>query len=229
MSARVDRVVSSRRRTVLDFRGHDVGMAGIANQTPEGTCMDAERPLLARRLPIPSPEMDAASSAIKRAMRLTAELNRLSFDDVARVRDLFSELTGRKVDDTFILIPPFYSAYGLDLRVGHRVFINQCCTLYDMGGVDIADHVLIGPNVSIITTGHPLQPSQRRAYIEAKPIVIEKNVWIATGATIIGGVTVGENSVVAAGAVVTKDVPPNSLVAGVPAKVVRSLEESSGA
>jgi len=191
--------------------------------------MDTGRPFLARRLPIPSPEMDAASSAIKRAMRLTAELNKLSFDDAAKVRDIFSELTGRKVDDTFILIPPFYSAYGLDLRVGHRVFINQCCTLYDMGGVDIADHVLIGPNVNIITTGHPLQPSQRRAYIEARPIVIEKNVWIATGATILGGVTVGENSVVAAGAVVTRDVPPNSFVAGVPARVIRSLEEDPGA
>jgi len=187
--------------------------------------MDAEKPLLARRVQIPSPEWDAAYNAIRRAMRLTAELNKLSFDDVVKTRELFSELTGRKVDDTFILIPPFYSAYGLDLRVGHRVFINQCCTLYDMGGVDIADDVMIGPNVNIITSGHPLEPSRRRAYIETKPIVIEKNVWIATGATIIGGVVVGENSVVAAGAVVTKHVPPNSFVAGVPAKVVRSLEE----
>jgi acetyltransferase-like isoleucine patch superfamily enzyme len=97
-----------------------------------------------------------------------------------------------------------------------------------MGGVDIADCVMIGPNVNIITTGHPLEPSRRRTCIEAKPIVIEKNVWIATGATILGGVTVGENSVVAAGAVVTKDVPPNSLAAGVPAKVIRSLEENPG-
>jgi acetyltransferase-like isoleucine patch superfamily enzyme len=188
--------------------------------------MDAERPFLAKRVQIPSPEWDAAFSAIKRAMRLTAELNKLSFDDVAKVREIFSELTGRKVDDTFFLIPPFYSAYGLDLRVGQRVSINQCCTLYDMGGVDIGDDVMIAPNVSIITTGHPVEPSRRRACVETKPIVIEKNVWIATGATIIGGVTVGENSVVAAGAVVTKDVPPNSLVAGVPAKVIRSLEES---
>lgn len=191
--------------------------------------MDTERPLIAKRVQIPSPEWDATSGAIRRAMRLTAELNRLSFDDVAKVREIFGELTGRKVDDTFILIPPFYSAYGLDIRVGRRVFINQCCTLYDMGGVDIADRVMIGPNVNIITSGHPLVPSQRRAYVEAKPIVIEKNVWIATGATILGGVTVGENSVIAAGAVVTKDVPPNSFAAGVPAKVIRSLEENPGA
>jgi acetyltransferase-like isoleucine patch superfamily enzyme len=201
----------------------------MANQTPEEGHMDTERPFIAKRVQIPSPEWEAASSAIRRAMRLTAELNKLSFDDVAKVREIFSELTGRKVDDTFILIPPFYSAYGLDIRVGHRVFINQCCTLYDMGGVDIADHVMIGPNVNIITSGHPLEPSQRRAYVEAKSIVIEKNVWIATGATILGGVTVGENSVVAAGAVVTKDVPPNSFMAGVPAKVIRSLEEKPGA
>jgi len=186
--------------------------------------MEARKPPLP--VQIPSPEMDAVSGAIRRAMRLTTELNRLSFDDLAKVREIFSELTGRRVDDTFILIPPFYSAYGLDLRVGHQVFINQCCTLYDMGGVDIADHVMIGPNVNIITTGHPLEPTRRRACIEAKPIIIEKNVWIATAATILGGVTVGENSVVAAGAVVTKNVPPNSFVAGVPAQVIRSLDEN---
>ena len=190
--------------------------------------MDAERPRRAVRLPTRSPEWEAMSGVTKQAVRLTAEMNKLSFDDVVKVRELFSELTGRKVDDTFILIPPFYSAYGRDICVGHKVFINQCCTLYDMGGVDIGDRVMIGPNVNIITTGHPLEPSKRRAYVEGKPIVIEENVWIATGATILGGVTVGQNSVVAAGAVVTKDVPPNSFVAGVPAKIIRSLEENPG-
>jgi acetyltransferase-like isoleucine patch superfamily enzyme len=190
---------------------------------------DAERPFLAKRVQIPSLEWDAASNVIRRAMRLTAELNRLSFDDAAKVRAIFSELTGQKVDATFNLIPPFYTAGGLEIRVGRNVFINQCCTIYDMGGVDISDRVMIGPNVNIITTGHPLAPSQRRAYVEAKPITIEKNVWVATGATIVGGVIVGENSVVAAGAVVTKDVPPNSLVAGVPAKVIRSLDENPNA
>ncbi|MGB8870413.1 MAG: DapH/DapD/GlmU-related protein, partial [Rhodomicrobium sp.] len=88
---------------------------------------------------------------------------------------------------------------------------------------------MIGPNVNIITSGHPLEPAKRRAYVEAKPIVIEKNVWIATGVTLIGGVTVGENSVIAAGSVVTKDIPPNSFVAGVPSKVIRSLEQRPAA
>lgn len=190
--------------------------------------MDVDGPCVVKRVLIPSPEWDAESANIKRAMRLTAALNKLGFDDVAKVRALFGELTGRKIDDTFILIPPFYSAGGLEIRVGRRVFINQCCTIYDMGGVDIGDDVMVGPNVSIITTGHPLEPSRRRAYVEGKRIVIEGNVWIATGATIIGGVTVGKGSVVAAGSVVTKDVPPNSLVAGVPAGVIRSLEEDPG-
>ncbi len=139
------------------------------------------------------------------------------------MRAIFSELTGQKVDETFNLIPPFYTAGGLEIRIGHKVFINQCCAIYDMGGVDIADLVMIRPNVNIITAGHPLDPAKRRAYVEAKPIVIERNVWIATAATILGGVTVGENSVVAAGAVVTKNVPTNSFIAGVPAKVIRSL------
>lgn len=191
--------------------------------------MDTKKPILAKRVQIPSLEWDAEANTIRRAMRLTAELNKLSFDDAAKVRAIFSELTGQKVDENFNLIPPFYTAGGLEIRVGRKVFINQCCTIYDMGGVGIGDLVMIGPNVNIITAGHPLEPSKRRAYVEAKPIVIEKNVWIATAATILGGVTVGENSVVAAGAVVTKDVPANSFVAGVPAKVIRSLKDSSAA
>jgi acetyltransferase-like isoleucine patch superfamily enzyme len=93
------------------------------------------------------------------------------------------------------------------------------------GGLEIADDVMIGPNVSIITSGHPVEPSQRRNGVIAKPIVIERNVWIAAGATIIGGVTVGENSVVAAGSVVTKSVPPNTLVGGNPARVIRSIAD----
>jgi acetyltransferase-like isoleucine patch superfamily enzyme len=191
--------------------------------------MDAERPILPMRVRIPSPEWDAAANAARRAMRLTAELNKLTFDDVAKVREIFGALTGRTVDETFTLIPPFYTAYGLDIRVGRKVFINQCCTIYDMGGVDIADQVMIGPNVNIITTGHSLAPSERRATIEAKPIVIEKNVWIAAGVTIIGGVTVGENSVIGAGSVVTRNVPANAFAAGAPARIVRSLEEGPNA
>ncbi|MET2825436.1 sugar O-acetyltransferase [Mesorhizobium shangrilense] len=176
-------------------------------------------------VPRRTPESAAMSANVKRAMAITAALNRLTYNDADEVRALFSDLIGKTVDDSFMLIPPFYTTGGLDITVGRNVFVNQNCTFYDLGGLDIGDDVMIGPNVSIITSGHPIEPSQRRAGVIAKPIVIERNVWIAAGATIIGGVTVGENSVVAAGSVVTGDVPPNTLVGGNPARVIRSIAE----
>jgi len=170
-----------------------------------------------------TPESAAMVANVKRAMAITARMNRLTFNDADEVRALFSELIGKKVDESFLLIPPFFTAGGDEIRVGRNVFVSQNCTFYDLGGLDIRDDVLIGPNVSLITAGHPVEPSRRRAVTIGKPIVIERNVWIAAGATIIGGVTVGENSVVAAGSVVTKDIPANTLVGGNPAKVIRSI------
>jgi len=179
----------------------------------------------ARIIPRRTPESTAMTAEVKRAMAITAALNRLAFSDADQVRALFSDLIGRTVDDGFMLIPPFYATGGLDTRVGRNVFVNQNCTFYDLGGLDIGDDVMIGPNVSLITSGHPIEPSQRRASVVAKPIVIGRNVWIAAGAIVIGGVTIGENAVVAAGSVVTRDVPPNSLVGGNPARVIRSIAE----
>jgi acetyltransferase-like isoleucine patch superfamily enzyme len=176
-----------------------------------------------RIIPRRTPESAAMSANVKRAMAITARLNRLTYNDAAEVRALFSELIGKTVDDSFLLIPPFYTAGGLEITVGRNVFVNQNCTFYDLGGLTIADDVMIGPNVSLITASHPVEPSQRRACVIGKPITIERNVWIAAGATIIGGVTVGENSVVAAGAVVTREVPRNTLVGGNPARVIRSI------
>jgi acetyltransferase-like isoleucine patch superfamily enzyme len=176
-----------------------------------------------RIIPGRTPESAAMLASVKRAMAITANLNRLTFNDADQVRALFSELIGKKVDDSFTLIPPFYATGGEEIRVGRNVFINQNCTFYDLGGLEIGDDVMIGPNVSLITSGHPVEPSHRREFVIARPIVIERNVWIAAGATIIGGVTVGENSVIAAGSVVTREVPSNALVAGNPARVIRSI------
>lgn len=162
---------------------------------------------------------------VRRAAQITARINRLGFDDAAEVRALFSELLLRPVDETFFLYPPFFATGGANTTIGRNVFVNQNCTFYDLGGLTIGDDVMIGPNVNLITSGHPIAPSQRRSGVTAAPIVIERNVWVAAGVTIIGGVTVGENAVIAAGAVVTKDVPPNSLVGGNPARVIRSIEE----
>jgi len=172
-----------------------------------------------------APESAAMVADIRRAMAITAKLNRLGFDDADEVRTLFGELIGALVDDGFRLIPPFYATGGRETHVGRNVFINQNCTFYDLGGLDIGDDVMIGPNVSLITSGHPLQPSRRRAATTGKPIVIGRNVWIAAGAIVIGGVRVGDDAVVAAGAVVTKDVPAGALVAGNPARVLRALDE----
>ena len=177
----------------------------------------------ARIIPRRTPESAAMVASVKRAMAITPVLNRLSYDDAEQIRAVFSELIGSAVDEGFSLIPPFYTTGGENIRLGRNVFINQNCTMYDLGGIDIGDDVMIGPNVSLITSSHPLEPSQRRALVIARPIVIERNVWIAAGATIIGGVTIGENSVVAAGSVVTHDVPPNSLAGGNPARVIRGI------
>ncbi|MBI1359939.1 MAG: sugar O-acetyltransferase [Alphaproteobacteria bacterium] len=172
-----------------------------------------------------TPESAAMVANTRRAMAITARLNRLTFNDADEVRALFSELTGRKVDDSFLLIPPFFTAGGDEIRVGRNVFINQNCTFYDLGGLDIGDDVMISPNVSLITAGHPIDPVRRRSVTIGKPIVIERNVWIAAGATVIGGVRVGENSVIAAGSVVTRDVPPKTLVGGNPARIIRTIGE----
>lgn len=172
---------------------------------------------------IGSAQSEVMFTNIRRAMRLAWEINKLSFDDGEEIRRKFSELTGREVDATFSLIPPFYTDQGVNIRVGKNVFINQCCHLMDIGGIDIGDGVMIGPKVNLITSYHPVEPAARRARALAKPIVLERSVWISAAATVLAGVTIGENSVVAAGAVVTHDVPANSLAAGVPARVIRQL------
>ncbi|WP_437998785.1 DapH/DapD/GlmU-related protein [Sorangium sp. So ce185] len=160
---------------------------------------------------------------IRRAMRLAGEINELSFEDADEIRRKFSELTGRLVDPSFSLIPPFYTDQGVNIRVGKNVFINQCCHLMDIGGIEIGDDVMLGPKVNLITSYHPVERAERRARALAKPIVLKKNVWISAAATILAGVTIGEDAVVAAGAVVTHDVPARCVVAGVPARVIREL------
>ena len=184
---------------------------------------DARSTMIARR----TPESAAMTAEVKRAMAITAVLNRLTFDDADAVRALLSQLVGKQVDESVFLIPPFYATGGSNTRIGRNVFINQNCTFYDLGGLDIADDVMIGPNVSLITSGHPIEPSRRRNFVTARPISIERNVWIGAGATIIGGVTVGQNSVVAAGSVVTREVLPSTLVGGNPARIIRSIADES--
>jgi acetyltransferase-like isoleucine patch superfamily enzyme len=160
---------------------------------------------------------------VKVATRLSAQLSAYCVDEAEEIRAAFEELIGKPVGDAFTLIPPFYADHGLNITVGRTVFIGYGCMFTGHAPIDIADGVMIANKVNLVTSGHPVEPSERRAYITAEPITIETNVWIATAATILPGVTNGAGSVVAAGAVVTRDVAPATLVAGVPARVVREL------
>ena len=160
---------------------------------------------------------------VKIATRLSSKLSEYCLDDQDAIRQAFEELIGKPVGNPFYLIPPFYSDYGLNITVGRAVFIGYECAFTGHAAINIADQVMIAHKVNLVTAGHPVEPDKRRSYITAEPITIETNVWIGAAATILPGVTIGTDSVVAAGAVVTHDVPRATLVAGVPAKVIRNL------
>lgn len=181
-----------------------------------------ERDKFGELVSLDDPEYPKLFKIILKAIRTTAELNTLVTDDLQKIRDIFSKIIGKKVDDTFFLIPPFYTDFGENISIGKNVFVNHACTFMDRGGIILEDNVLIGPKVNLITTNHPLNSSQRRGTISL-PIVIKRNAWIGTASTVLAGVSIGENSVIAAGAVVTKDVPANTIVGGVPAKILKQI------
>jgi len=137
------------------------------------------------------------------------------------ITDILSTILDKKVQDVTVFTP-LYINYGKHIRIGQNVFINFDCTFLALGGITIEDEALIGPKVSLVTENHPLDPKERKGLI-AKPIIIKKNAWIGANATILPGVTIGENAVVAAGAVVSKDVPDNAIVGGIPAKFIKNV------
>lgn len=145
-------------------------------------------------------------------MELTSRLNLLRHSDLEARNELLAEILGRPVPETLTLYPPFYCDYGLNLEFGEQVFVNQNCSFYDIGGITIGDRTMIGPSVTLLTAGHPVEPTERFDGITTAPIVIESNVWIGANATITPGVHIGSGSVVAAGAVVAKDVPASCIV-----------------
>jgi acetyltransferase-like isoleucine patch superfamily enzyme len=157
---------------------------------------------------------------VNRTIRLSAQLN--SSTSVEEIRERISAITGNSIPDSTTIFAPFFTNFGRFIKIGENVFINHACTFLDMGGITIEDHVLIGPKVNLITENHPIDPGDRRTLI-CKPIVIKRNAWIGAGATILAGVTIGENAVVAAGAVVSKDVADNIIVSGVPARILKHI------
>ncbi|WP_297193606.1 sugar O-acetyltransferase [uncultured Campylobacter sp.] len=160
---------------------------------------------------------------IKNAQKIIARLN-TGYHDENEVRQILRELTGNNIDDSVWLLPPFYTDFGRNIHLGKNVFINHCCEFMDRGGIYIGDDVFIGPKVNLATINHDINPYNRKTTI-CKAIHIEDRVWIGLGAIICAGVRIGENSIIAAGAVVTKDVPPNSIVGGNPAKIIKEIEQ----
>lgn len=166
-------------------------------------------------------EMADAWKIVFRTIQLSAALN--SATDVDQIRERLSEIIGSQIDTSTTIFIPFYTNFGQHIRIGKNVFINHACSFLDMGGITIEDDVLIGPRVNLVTENHPVDPAKRKQ-LDPKSILIKRNAWIGAGATILPGVTIGENAIVAAGAVVNKDVPANTIVGGVPAKFIRTMD-----
>ena len=157
------------------------------------------------------------------ALKIVAELNS-GYRTPEEIRALMERLTGRPVDEGFALFPPFYTECGKNIFLGKRVFINSGCRFQDQGGITIGDDVLLGHNVVLATLNHDPVVARRASMLPA-PIVIGDKVWIGANATVLPGVTIGKGAIVAAGAVVHRDVPPFTVVGGVPARILRELSQ----
>jgi acetyltransferase-like isoleucine patch superfamily enzyme len=166
-------------------------------------------------------EMGEAWEVVFRTQKLSAELN--ASTTIHEMRERLSAITGSPIDKSSTLFIPFHTNFGQHIKIGKNVFINHACSFLDMGGITIDDDVQIGPRVNLITENHLVDPLKRKD-LDLKSVHIKRNVWIGAGATILPGVTVGENSIVAAGAVVNKDVPANTIVGGIPAKIIKQLD-----
>lgn len=167
------------------------------------------------------PGYEDFNQVVARTIRLCVEMN-ANATDTDQVRQRLSEIIGSQIDASTTIFPPFYTNFGRNTIFGKNVFINHACSFLDIGGITIEDDVMIGPRVNITSENHPLDPADRKALIP-KPVIIKRNAWIGAGATILPGVTIGENAVVAAGAVVSRDVPANAVVVGIPARQVRVI------
>ncbi len=177
-----------------------------------------------RFLRIHSPEFTAMHARVLEVTALTSRLNALPFEDEEGRAALLEQVLGRPLPPGLTVYPPFFTDCGLHLELGEQVFVNQGCTFLDQAGIRIGSRTMIGPKVTFITSGHPVDPAERRLFLTGEPIAVGENVWIGAGATILPGVTIGRDAVVAAGAVVADDVPAQTLVAGPKASVKRAWQ-----
>lgn len=159
-----------------------------------------------------------------RAIELCAKLNAIPMTEEAARAAVIRELFAEAGENTSVLTG-FNCDYGLHIRVGRQFLANYNVTILDIMPVTIGDYVMIGPNTLISTVNHPISPRGRRAHLGiGKPVTIGNDVWIGGSVTILPGVTIGNNVIIAAGAVVTKDIPDNCLAGGVPARKIRDIE-----
>ena len=170
-----------------------------------------------------SPEHIFMTEKLNEALRITHKINN-EFHTPDEIQELFAKLTNSELNETLNVIPPFNTDFGKNIHIGQRVFINSGCKMQDQGGIYIGDDVLIGHNACLLTLNHEMDP-ENRADMHPKPIHIEDKVWLGSNVTVLPGVTIGEGAIVAAGAVVTKDVESNTIVGGVPAKIIKRISD----
>lgn len=168
------------------------------------------------------PGYDELINSIWDTMKLAAELND-GYHTPDEVRSYLSRITGCEIDASVTLLPPFYVDFGRNIRMGKGCFIQQCCTFFDRGGITLGNEVFIGPKVNLITINHDANPDNRCATY-GRPIVIEDKVWIGINSTVLPGVRIGHGAIIGANSVVTKDIAPNTLVAGSPARFIKNIE-----
>ena len=165
---------------------------------------------------------EACNYYSREAQKITCEIN-YQYHEFEETRKLFSKLIGKEVDDEFRVFPPFYTDFGKNIHLGKNVFINSDCKFQDQGGIYIGDDVLIGHNVVLATLNHEEDP-EKRGNLCPSSIKIGDKVWIGSNATILPGITIGDGAIIAAGAVVTKDVEEKTVVGCVPAKFIKKID-----
>ena len=168
-----------------------------------------------------SPEHLFMTDMLQEALKITHKINN-EYHTPDEIQELFADLTDSPINKTLGLIPPFNTDFGKNIHIGDNVFINSGCKMQDQGGIFIGDDVLIGHNACLLTLNHDADPDFR-ADMHPEPIHIENKAWLGSNVTVLPGVRIGEGAIVAAGAVVTKDVEAGSIVGGVPAKFIKSI------
>ncbi len=165
---------------------------------------------------------ETLNKEVAKSREIVNEMNRDCHSQES-LQTYLSRLTDSDVDSSVRIFLPFYTAYGKNIRLGKNVFINFNCTFLDLGGITLEDGVFIGPNTCVITENHPEEEELRHG-LYTRPILIKRNAWIGAGVMILPGITIGENAIVGAGSIVTKDVPANTIVAGNPARPIRKVK-----